>query len=476
MPVEKQGDPFGLAGSLVRDWWRDSLAGKQPPAGYRLWGYKLVRSDRRAGGELRWPDRDEVLLETELNDGYRGGVTSPGTLAVAGKLADVALTSGVGGSVLLTVAYNPGDIAGVHDTGLVLLRRAYVADADLAAMNLSSGIFRDERFRVLDTVDVTGLREQERASFLGPEPLRHPGLDTRPRVRARPDGGDWLAGAVAVYRQPPNDPFDLALALARAAGDEAAQKRLAALTVHASILQHALPWDRQVAVQRRIDGYLLEQFGRVDPRAEDPERPMGRAEQWLHSFPFGAEVLALAETLIEYDTDYDDLAADPPGFVQRLLPPPRERRLQAELPLLMPGPVYQIYAGLGDDDEVPRWPEMDAVYLPVTGQPRMVRLEAAGPCSAQERQRLLGGPVAHVQLDTETRVLLRAGPSGGAAVNATAAALLSLYPEAASADPVRGDALIVGTRSGGTETDAPGEAVRHLAGLGYPVVPRGDSR
>jgi hypothetical protein len=198
---------------------------------------------------------------------------------------------------------------------------------------------------------------------------------------------------------------------------------------------------------------------------------MGRAEQWLHTFPFGAGVLALAETLIEYDADYDDLAADPPGFVQRLLPRPRERMLRADPPLLMPGPVYQVYAGLGDDG-VPRWPELDAVYLPAAGQPRILRLEADGPCSERERQCLLGGPVTQVRLDAETRMLVRAGTPGAAAVNPVATALLGRYPEAAAAGPVQGGALLTGTRSDGTETDAPDEVARHLAGLGSPLVPR----
>jgi hypothetical protein len=85
MPADEQGDPLGLVDLLYRDSFRDSLAGKQPPAGYRLWGYKLVRSDRRAGGELRWPDRDEVLVETELSDGHRGGVTSAGCSRLPGR-------------------------------------------------------------------------------------------------------------------------------------------------------------------------------------------------------------------------------------------------------------------------------------------------------------------------------------------------------------------------------------------------------
>lgn len=475
MPVDEQGDPFGLIESMFEDLFRDSLDGKQPPAGYRLWGYKLARSDRRAGGELRWPDEDGVLVETQLSDGYRGGVTDPGTLAITPKVADVALTSAVGGSVLLTVAYNPEDVTEVRDNGLVLVRRAHIADADIIAQNLSRGIFRDARYRALDLVDVTGLRDRERESFLGQEPLRLPGLDARLRTRVRPGRGDWLAVAVGVYRQPPNDPYDLALALAQVANDEAACKQLAAVHVNASILQFALPWERQVAVQRRVDGYLLEQFGRVDPRAEDPERPMGRAEQWLHTFPFGAEFLNLAETLIEYDIDYDDLAGDSLAFVQRLLPRPHGHASQATSPTLTPGPRYQTYSGLGDDDGVPRWPELTAVYLPAAGEPRMVRLEANGPCSSRERQRLLGGPVTYVQLDTQTRMLLQAGAPDEAPANAVATALLSRYTEVPSAEPVRGGALLTATRGDGTETDAPEEAVQHLADLGYPVVPRQDS-
>jgi hypothetical protein len=475
MPVDEQGDPFALAELLVQDLFRDSLDGKQPPAGFRLWGYKLVRSDRRAGGELSWPDEDGVLAETVLSDGYHGGVTDPGTLAIAPNLADVALTSAVGGSVLLTLAYNPEDVIEARDTGLVLVRRAHVADADIIAQNLSRGIFRDARYRALDSVDVSGLQDRERASFLGPEPLQHPGLDARPRAGARPgDGWDWLAAAVAVYRQPPNDPYDLALALAQVAHDEAARKRLAEVHVATSILQFALPWERQVAVQRRVDGYLLEQFCRVDPRAEDPGRPIGRAKQWLHTFPYGTQFLNLAETLIEYDIDYDDLAAGPLPFVQRLLPKPRRGASRAEPPSLTPGPAYQVYPGLAGD-EVPRWPELTAVYLPATGEPRMIRLEANGPCSSRERQRLLGGPVTYVQLDAETRMLLQGGAPGEAAVNAVATALLSRYPEATPAEQVRGGVLLAGALSDGTEADAPGSVIEHLASLGHPVVPREDS-
>ena len=141
------------------------------------------------------------------------------------------------------------------------------------------------------------------------------------------------------------------------------------------------------------------------------------------------------------------------------------------------GPVYQIYPGLTDDDGVPRWPELDAVYLPAAGQPRRARLEADGPCSPRERQSVLGGPVAHLQLDPETRMLRRAQAPGdtGIPVNAAATALLSRYHKAASADPVPGHVLLIGTRGDGTEADAPGAAVRHLADLGHPVVPSEDS-
>jgi len=141
------------------------------------------------------------------------------------------------------------------------------------------------------------------------------------------------------------------------------------------------------------------------------------------------------------------------------------------------GPVYQIYPGLTDDDGVPRWPELDAVYLPAAGQPRRVCLEASGPCSPRERQSLLGAPVTHLQLDPKTRMLRRAQAPGdtGMPVNAAATALLSRYHKAASADPVPGHVLLIGTRGDGTEADAPGAAVRHLADLGHPVVPSEDS-
>jgi hypothetical protein len=225
-------------------------------------------------------------------------------------------------------------------------------------------------------------------------------------------------------------------------------------------------------VQRRIDGYLLEHFGRTDPRGEDPQRPMGRAEQWLHTFPYGTGFLNLAETLIEYGTSYGDLAADPDAFVQRLLPKPGRPVSRAVLPSLTPGPVYQIYPGLSDDDGVLGWPELDAVYLPAAGRPRRARLEANGPCSPRERHSLLGGPVTHLQLDPKTRMLRRAqAPSDtGMPVNAVATALLSRYEKAASADPVRGHVLLIGTRGDGIEADAPDAAVRHLADLGHSVV------
>ncbi len=468
MPVNEQDDPFGLVESLFQDWFRDSLDGKPPPAGYRLWGYKLVRSDRCAGGDLRWPEQDNVLVETQLSDGYGDGVTPAGMLAIVRNAADVALTSHVGGSVLLTLAFNPEDIVDTRDNGVMLVRRAYVADADIIAQNLNRGILGDYRYQPLHAVDVLGQQDKERASFLGPEPLQPPGLDVRLRTRSRPGSGDRLAAAIAVYRQPPNDPFDVALALIQVAIDEESGRRLAAVHKNASILQSALPWERQVAVQRRIDGYLLEHFGRVDPRSDDPDRPMGRAEQCLHAFTWGIQFLNLAETLIEWDIDYDDLAdGDSLAFVQRLLPPYRELSRQVAPPVLSPGPAYQIRPWLSDG--VPRWPELDAVYLPAGGEPVLVRLEANGPCSARERHCLLGGPVTHMDLDATTRMLIRADAPGEASVNAIAAALLSRYSNAASPSPVKGGVLLTGVRSDGAEEDAPEAAVQHLAALGHPV-------
>lgn len=284
-------------------------------------------------------------------------------------------------------------------------------------------------------------------------------------------GRDWLAVAVGMYRQPPNDPYDLAVALANLAHDETARNRLAQVTVHSGILQYALPWERQVAVQRRIDGYLLEQFGRVDPRSEDPERPMSRAEQWLHTVVDGSQFLNLAETLIEYDIDYDDIADDDQyEFIRRLLPEQSGSKSPATAPSLMTGPVYQ--TGLGNDDGVPRWPELDTVYLPAKGEPRLAHLEANGPCSLRERQSLTGGPLAHLQLGAQTRMLLREQAPGDtdAPVNSVATELVSWYAVAASADPVRGHAVIVGVRGDGTEADAPGDVARQLADLGHPVV------
>ena len=63
----------------------------------------------------------------------------------------------------------------------------------------------------------------------------------------------------------------------------------------------------------------------------------------------------------------------------------------------------------------------------------------------------------------------------GIPVNAAATALLRRYQKAASADPVRGHVLLIGTRGDGTEADAPVAAVRHLADLGHPVAPSEDS-
>lgn len=465
-------DVLDMPGGIFRDRFRESLAGKPPPDGYRLWAYKLVRSDRRAGGDLRWPADEGVLVESDLSDGHLGGTTSPGVLAIARDITAVEATSSVGGSVLLTLALNPEDIIEERADGLLLARRAIVADADPIAQNLSGGIFRkDPLYRPLDSLHTQALNARERASFLGPEPLELPGLDTRRRVRGTTGRADLLAAAVAAYRQPPNDPYDLALALTRITRDEDARARMADVTVRSSMLQCALPWDRQVAVQRRVDGYLLEQFGRVDPRVEDPQRPMGHAEELLHTVMWGSHLLNMAETLIEYDIDYDDLADDPEyEFVQSLLPrSARSASRFAEEPRLMNGPVY--LTGLGADN-VPRCPELTAVYLPPAGQPQLVRLEADGPSSARERQILTGGPVTHVRLADDTRMLLAAAADAGSGAppNDTATRLLARYPGAASPPgPVLGHAVIVGIRGDGTETDVPDAVTGHLARLGHPV-------
>jgi hypothetical protein len=73
-------------------------------------------------------------------------------------------------------------------------------------------------------------------------------------------------------------------------------------------------------------------------------------------------------------------------------------------------------------------------------------------------------------------MFMRAGQLGEAAVNATATALLSRYPNAASLVPPRGGVLLTGVRSDGADADAPEPASRHLADLGHLVVPREDSR
>lgn len=461
----------GLTGTLFENRFRDSLAGEPPPDGYQHWGYKLVRSDRRAGGELRWPV-EKTLVESELSDGAHEGPTEPGTLAIARSVASAGVTSSVGGSVLLTVAYNPDDVLGERDDGLVLVRRAYVADTDRAGFHLSSGIFtRDPRYRAFDGLDVPALKSRERASFLGPEPLEFPGLDVRRRVRDRTRSGDLLADAVALYRQPPNDAFDLALALSAVVRDKAGGDRMARVTVQASILQRALPWERQVTIQRRIDGYLMEHFGRVDPRYEDPGRPMGCAEQWLHIAVGAGQFLNLAETLIEYDIDYEDLADDDSyEFTRRRLPGPGDSGQTTGEPVLMTGPVYM--TGLGADDGVPVYPKLAAVCLPPEGQPRAMLIEPDGPCAARERQILAGGTPMAVQLDARTRMLLPEQEPGGAAlpVNPVATEFLGCYPEASVPGPVRGRAVIVGVTGDGTEeTDAPAGVFSQLAGLGYPV-------
>lgn len=72
-------------------------------------------------------------------------------------------------------------------------------------------------------------------------------------------------------------------------------------------------------------------------------------------------------------------------------------------------------------------------------------------------------------------MLLRVERSGDTAlpVNAVATALQGRYPATASAGPVRGNALVIGTRGDGTEVDAPDDAIQHLADLGHQIT-RGD--
>jgi hypothetical protein len=144
-------------------------------------------------------------------------------------------------------------------------------------------------------------------------------------------------------------------------------------------------------------------------------------------------------------------------------------------PILTHGPAYLIFAGFDHDDGVPRCRELDAVYVSAAGEPRLARLEANGPSSPRERQHMLGGALTHLQLDSRTRMLLRMDASDDTTtpVNAAATALLSRYPATASAGPVRGNILLIGTRGDSTEADAPDAAKQHLADLGYQVT-RGD--
>lgn len=361
-------DHAGLIGRQWLDAFRNSLAGAPAPAGYDHWGYSVVRVDYTAGGSLVWPSTDGVVVEPgEHTDGFRGGRTRPGVLAIASDWHHVAATTDVGGSILLTLAYRDADVVDASDNDtsanlagsrLVFLRRALLVDADTGGFNLKALAGRDirdlhsTRTDWLFTADVEALQATERVSFLGPEPLQPPGLDTRVRTRLPIEEGDWLRQAVARYRQPGYTAAHVANALAHLA-DGPATDGFATATVQAGVLRAGLPWAQQVAIQRRLDGYLLGEFGRVDPRVEQPERAMDAVEQWLHLYPYGTEFLNIAETVIELDLLVDDLI-DPNAlvFTQKLLQRGRVEHGWARFPgpVLRPGPTYILLPGAGTEN------------------------------------------------------------------------------------------------------------------------------
>ena len=342
---------------LLLDAFRASLAGEAPPAGFDHWGYTVVRVDYTSGGTLVWPHQDGTMAEPGRHtDGYRGGQTKPGVLAIAPDWHDAATTTDVGGSVLLTLAYRDADIVSTSaPTGLVFVRHALVVDADTGGLHLSTLAGRDIRDRTnvrrdwLPAGDVEALWAIERVTFLGPAPLQRPGKDTRVRTRLPVADGNWLGHAVARYRQPGYDATDVANALA-SMSVAPANDRSAAATVRAAGLRAGLSWQRQVAIQRRLDGYLLEQFGRVDPRVEDPGRPMTVPEQWLHLWPFGVDFLNMIETVIELDLLVDDLlGGDAMAIIQnQLRDQPEHDPSRIPGPVLRPGPICRLVPGSSD--------------------------------------------------------------------------------------------------------------------------------
>ncbi|HEX7162955.1 MAG TPA: hypothetical protein VF223_17195 [Trebonia sp.] len=62
MPEDEQGDPFGLIDSLFQDWFRDSLAGKQPPATFRGCALSLRRGPVTPASYRPLGQSDDVLM------------------------------------------------------------------------------------------------------------------------------------------------------------------------------------------------------------------------------------------------------------------------------------------------------------------------------------------------------------------------------------------------------------------------------
>lgn len=361
--ADRPQDHVGLIGRQWLDAFRDSLAGAPAPPGYEHWGYAVVRVDYNAGGSFVWPNKDGVVVEPgEHTDGFRGGRTDPGILAITSDWHHAAATTSVGGSVLLTLAFRDADVVDSStrsaEPGLVFVRRALLVDADTGGHHLRALAGRDirdlhsTRTDWLFTADVEALQATERVSFLGPAPLHAPGMDTRVRTRLPIEEGDWLRQAVARYRQPGYTAAHVADALAHLA-DGPATDGFASATVQAGVLRVGLPWAQQVAIQRRLDGYLFGEFGRVDPRVEQPDRPMDVVEQWLHLYPYGTEFLNIVETVIELDLLVDDLIGpNALVFTQKLLLRGRAEHGWARFPgpVLRPGPTYVLLPGAGGEE------------------------------------------------------------------------------------------------------------------------------